>query len=82
MSRHSKVLAQTDKHTDRQTDTHTHTHKQYENITFPHTQVVKIQDYKWGVHLCVRSNTHNVHSSVIPSAALQLKCRLHPHEGI
>ena len=30
----------------------------------------------------VRSNTHNVHSSVTPSAALQLKHRLCPHEGI
>ena len=30
----------------------------------------------------VRSNTHKVHPSVTPSAALQLKCRLHPHEGI
>ena len=30
----------------------------------------------------VKSNTHNVHSSVTPSAAPQLKCRLHPHEGI
>ena len=40
MSRHSKVIAQTDT----QTDTHTdrHTHRQYENITFPHTWVVKI----------------------------------------
>ena len=32
--------------------------------------------------LIVRSNTRNVHSSVTPSAALQLKDRLHPHEGI
>ena len=31
MSRHSKVIAQTD------------THTQYENITFPHTRAVKIQ---------------------------------------
>ena len=30
----------------------------------------------------VRSNTHNVHSLVTPSAAPQLKHRLHPHEGI
>ena len=30
----------------------------------------------------VRSNTHNVHSLVIPSAALQLNRRLSPHEGI
>ena len=30
----------------------------------------------------VRSNTRNVHSSVTPSAAPQLKCRLCPHEGI
>ena len=30
----------------------------------------------------VRSNAHNVHSSVTPSAAWQLKCRLCPHEGI
>ena len=36
MSRHSKVIAQTDK----QTHTHTHTHTQYENITFPHTRAV------------------------------------------
>ena len=32
MSRHSKVIGQTD----RQTDTHT----RYENITFPHTRAV------------------------------------------
>ena len=30
----------------------------------------------------VRSNTHNIHPLVTPSAALQLKHRLHPHEGI
>ena len=36
MSRHSKVIALTD----RQTGRHTHTHTQYENITFPHTWVV------------------------------------------
>ena len=30
----------------------------------------------------VMSNTRNVHSSVTPSAAPQLKCRLCPHEGI
>ena len=30
----------------------------------------------------VRSNTCNVHSLVIPSAALQLKYRLCPYEGI
>ena len=30
----------------------------------------------------VRSNTHNVHPSVTPSATLQLKYRLHPYEGI
>ena len=35
MSRHSKVIAQTDRQTDRQTDTQTY--RQYENITFPHT---------------------------------------------
>ena len=34
MSRHSKVIAQTDK------QTHTHTHTQYENITFPHMRAV------------------------------------------
>ena len=30
----------------------------------------------------VRSNTRNIHPSVTPSAALQLKHRLHPHEDI
>ena len=30
----------------------------------------------------VKSNTRNVQPLVTPSAALQLKCRLHPHEGI
>ena len=30
----------------------------------------------------VRSNTHKIHSLVTPSAAQQLNCRLHPHEGI
>ena len=30
----------------------------------------------------VRSKTHNVHGSFTPSAVLQLKHRLHPHEGI
>ena len=35
-----------------------------------------------GVMNSVRSNTRNEHSSVIPSAAMQLKHRLHPHEGI
>ena len=30
----------------------------------------------------VRSNTHNVHSSVTPSAAQQLNRRLHPHVGV
>ena len=30
----------------------------------------------------VRSNTCNIHPLVTPSAALQLKHRLHPHEGI
>ena len=34
------------------------------------------------LHQTVRSNTRNVHPSVTPSAALQLKCRLCPHEGI
>ena len=34
MSRHSKVIAQT--------DTQTHTLGQYENITFPHMWVVKM----------------------------------------
>ena len=42
MSRHSKVIAWTDRQTDRHTHTHTHTHTQYENITFPHTRAVKI----------------------------------------
>ena len=32
-------------------------------------------------HPGVRSNTRNVHSSVIPSAALQLNHRLCPHVG-
>ena len=41
MSRHSKVIAL---QTDRQTDTHTHRHTRYENITFPHTQTVNIND--------------------------------------
>ena len=43
MSRHSKVIAQTDTQTHTQTDRHTdgHTHRQYENITFPHTRAVK-----------------------------------------
>ena len=35
MSRHSKVIAQTDRQTD------THTDRQYENITFPHSRPVK-----------------------------------------
>ena len=39
MSRHSKVIIQTDTQTDRCTDTQTH--RQYQNITFPHTRVVK-----------------------------------------
>ena len=39
MSKHSKVIAQTDRHTDRQT------HRQYENITFTHTQAVIIHPY-------------------------------------
>ena len=30
----------------------------------------------------VKSNTNNVHPSVTPSSAPQLKCRLCPHEGI
>ena len=34
VSKHSKVIGQTDR------QTHTHTHTQYENITFPHTRVV------------------------------------------
>ena len=37
MSRHSKVIAQKDTHTDR------HTHRQHENITFPHTWAVTTQ---------------------------------------
>ena len=36
MSKHSKVIARTD----RQTHIHTHTHTEYENITFPHTRAV------------------------------------------
>ena len=42
MSRHSKVIACPDTHTDthRHTQTQTHTHTQYENITFPFTWVV------------------------------------------
>ena len=53
MSRGSKVTYKTDRNTDRQTDrqtdrhthtqTHTHTHTDMtENITYPHTRVVKI----------------------------------------
>ena len=34
MSRHSKVIARTDR------QTHRHTDRQYENITFPHTGAV------------------------------------------
>ena len=34
------------------------------------------------VYINVRSNTHNKHPSVTPSAAQQLKHRLHPHIGI
>ena len=34
VTRHSKVIAQT--------DTHTHTHTGYENITFPDTRAVNI----------------------------------------
>ena len=43
-SSHSKVIAQTDTHTEGQTDRQPDkpTHIQYENITFPHTQEVKI----------------------------------------
>ena len=41
MSRHSKVIAQTDTQTDTLTDRQTHTHRQYENIAFPHTRAVK-----------------------------------------
>ena len=37
MSKHSKVLAQADRHEDR--------HRQYENITFPHMRAVKIQKF-------------------------------------
>ena len=36
-SRHSTVIAQTDRHT--------HTERQYENITFPHMWAVKIEKY-------------------------------------
>ena len=35
ISRHSKVISRTDRHTDTRTD------RQYENITFPHTRAVK-----------------------------------------
>ena len=47
MSKGSKVKDRTDRNTDRQrqTDTQTHTHTQTdmtENITYPHTRVVKI----------------------------------------
>ena len=49
MSRHSKIIAQTDRQTHRQTDrqthTHTQTHRQYENITFPHARAVKIMGH-------------------------------------
>ena len=38
MSKHSKVIARTDTQADIQTDRHTQ--RQYENITFPHTQAV------------------------------------------
>ena len=46
MSRHAKVIAQTDRQTDTHTHTHTHTHtqrqtnRQYEQITFPPTLAV------------------------------------------
>ena len=40
MSRHLKVIAQTDPQTDRHTDRQTH--RQCENFTFPHTQAVNI----------------------------------------
>ena len=40
MLRHSRVIACTDKQTDRQIDTQTD--RQYENITFPHRRVVNI----------------------------------------
>ena len=41
MSRHSKVIAQTD----------THTHRQYENITFLHTRSVTIYFIGFKSHL-------------------------------
>ena len=34
------------------------------------------------IHTIVRSNNRNVHPLVTPSAAPQLKRRLHQHEGI
>ena len=54
MSRHSKVIAQTDRQTDTQTHTCTHTHRhtyrQYEHITFPHTRAVKIENNRRTSH--------------------------------
>ena len=44
MSRHSKVIAQTETETqtDRQTHTHRQTHRQHNNITFPYSRAVKM----------------------------------------
>ena len=39
MLRHSKVIAQTDRHT----HTDGQTHRQHENITFPYTRAVTIE---------------------------------------
>ena len=50
MSRHSKVIAQTGRHTDSYTDT------RYENITFPHTRAV-ITDSEKKRQICILSHT-------------------------
>ena len=64
MSRHSKVIARTYRH--RYTQTDTQTHKQYENITFPHTQTVKMYDWP---DLCDRKHReYNHHVRVVNPA--------------
>ena len=59
-SRHSKVIAQTDRqahtHTNTHTHTHTHTEREYENITFPRTRAVKTDKY----HLEMKHTTESV----------------------
>ena len=47
MSEHSKVIARTDRHTDR--------HTQHENITFPHTRAV--MTVKWAVSFACQEHT-------------------------